>query len=148
MPCTVTLVSGCITLFLVGEKGGQGQIKMTFQTHSRTPFCSTDLPLGRTRWVWSTFSSHCPLLSYQRWWLTSATLTIFPRKDFVKAENRTRSCWVRSKYATSLLSSPPPPSRSKSWLLKLWSTNHFWKLFLSDQTCCTLSILRLPRVKK
>ena len=25
-------------------------------------FCSTSLPLARTRWVWSTFSCHCPKL--------------------------------------------------------------------------------------
>ena len=29
-------------------------------------FCSTGLPLARTRWDRSTFSSHCPLSSYQR----------------------------------------------------------------------------------
>ena len=30
-----------------------------------TSFCSTDLPLARTRWVQSTFSSPCPLSSNQ-----------------------------------------------------------------------------------
>ena len=30
----------------------------------------------RTRWVWSTFSSHCPLFSKQCHWLTTATSKI------------------------------------------------------------------------
>ena len=40
-------------------------------------FCSTSLPLARTRWVPSTLSSHCPLSSNQRRWLTSVTSNIF-----------------------------------------------------------------------
>ena len=39
-------------------------------------FCSTGLPLARTRLIRSTFSSHCPLFSNPRHWLTSATLII------------------------------------------------------------------------
>ena len=38
----------------------------------------TCLPLARTRWVWSTFSSHSPLSSHQRHWLTFAASTLFP----------------------------------------------------------------------
>ena len=41
-------------------------------------FCCTGLPLARTRWVRSTFSSHCSHSSNQRRWLTSASLIIFP----------------------------------------------------------------------
>ena len=70
-------------------------------------FCSTGLPLARTRWVRSTFSSHCPHYSNQTQWLTSATLKIFPLKKFGNARNRTRGCWVRSKNATSELCNPP-----------------------------------------
>ena len=44
----------------------------------------------RTRWVWSTFSSHCPLSSNQRRWLTSATSIILPLNFFWE-------CRVRSK---------------------------------------------------
>ena len=36
-------------------------------------FCSTGLPLSRTRCVRSTFSNHCPLSSNQWCWLISAT---------------------------------------------------------------------------
>ena len=43
-------------------------------------FCSTGLPLARTRWVRLTFSSHGPLSSNQRHWFTSAKLIIFPLK--------------------------------------------------------------------
>ena len=43
-------------------------------------FCRTGLPLDRTRWVWSTFPSHCPLSSYQHCWLNYATSIIFPQK--------------------------------------------------------------------
>ena len=49
-------------------------------------FCSTGLPLARTRWVWSAFSRHCPLSFNQGHWLTSATLIIFHLKKF-------RECW-------------------------------------------------------
>ena len=45
-------------------------------------FCSTDLPLARTRWVQSRFSSHCPLSSHQRSWLTSETSIISSLKVF------------------------------------------------------------------
>ena len=40
------------------------------------------LTLVSTRWQWSKFSSHCPLSSNQRCWLTSATSTIFSFKFF------------------------------------------------------------------
>ena len=40
--------------------------------------CSTCMPLARTKWFRSTFSSHCPLSSNQRRWLTSAIVIIFP----------------------------------------------------------------------
>ena len=43
-------------------------------------FCRDGLPLARSRWVWSTFSSHCPLSSIQPHWLTSATSIFFPHK--------------------------------------------------------------------
>ena len=45
-------------------------------------FCGTCLPLASTRWVWSTFSSHCPLSSYQRRWFTSAMAIFFLLKTF------------------------------------------------------------------
>ena len=40
-------------------------------------FCSTSLPLASNRWVWSTFSSRCPLSSKHGRRLTSVTSTIF-----------------------------------------------------------------------
>ena len=46
--------------------------------------CCTGLPLARTGWVWSTFSRHCPLSSYQCHWLTSAASMIFPLKFFLR----------------------------------------------------------------
>ena len=63
-------------------------------------FSSAGLSLARTRWVLSTVSSHCPLSSNQRRWLASAA--------YENAGNRTRGCWVRSKYATFVLCSPLP----------------------------------------
>ena len=48
--------------------------------------CNIGLPLAWTRWVPSTFSSHCPLSSKQQHWITSASLIIFPLKKF-------RECW-------------------------------------------------------
>ena len=44
-------------------------------------FCRTGLPLARTRWAWSTFSSHCPLSSNQHRWLTWATSIIFSSEE-------------------------------------------------------------------
>ena len=69
-------------------------------------FCSTGLPLARTRWVRSTLSSHCPLTSDQVHWFTSATAIIFPLKKIVNAGIQSQGCWVRSKYATSVQCSP------------------------------------------
>ena len=43
-------------------------------------FGTTGLPPAWTRWVRSTFSSHCPHSSNQRRWLTSATWILFPLK--------------------------------------------------------------------
>ena len=45
-------------------------------------FLSTGLPLARTKWVQSTFSSYCQLSSNQRHWFTSSI--ILPRKIFRK----------------------------------------------------------------
>ena len=52
-------------------------------------FCSTGLPLARTKWVWSTFSTPCPLSSNQGGWLTSATSIIFPMIFFGNVGNQT-----------------------------------------------------------
>ena len=85
-------------------------------------FCSTSLPLARTRCVWSTFSSHCPLSSKQRHWLIFVTLIISPLKNlknFMNAGNQNRGCWVRGKYATSVLCSPC--KQYKLWLRLFWS---------------------------
>ena len=63
-------------------------------------FCSTSLPLASTRRVQLTLSSLC----------LSIELSNIKRKVLWNAENQTWGCWVRSKYATSvLLSSLPPP---------------------------------------
>ena len=77
-----------------------------------TFFCRTGLPLARTRWVWSTFSSHCQLSSKQCRWLTSATWILFLLNFWGNAGIWTRGCWVRSKNTTSVLCSPlaPPPT--------------------------------------
>ena len=45
-------------------------------------FCSTSLPLASTRWVHSTFSSHCLLCSKQHRWIISAATTNFSSKNF------------------------------------------------------------------
>ena len=66
-------------------------------------FCSTFLSKACTRSVWSTFSSHCPLSSNQGNLLTTATSIIFPLKFFWNAGTWTLGCWVRGKYATSVL---------------------------------------------
>ena len=49
-------------------------------------FGITSLPLAFTRWVQSTFSSHCPLSSKQRHWLTSAKVTIFSFEKYHESQ--------------------------------------------------------------
>ena len=74
-------INGC-SYFSVLESGSKPVwpdfVKTLFL--SKFVFCRTGLPLARTRWVRSTFSSHCPLSSNQRRWLASATWIIFPLK--------------------------------------------------------------------
>ena len=69
-------------------------------------FLVTRLPLPRTRWVRSTFSSLCPLPSNQCWPKISAT-SIFFRECWESNPGR----WVRRKSAlcTSVLCSPHLP---------------------------------------
>ena len=74
--------------------------------------CCTGLPFSRTSWVWSTFSSHCPLSYNQRHWLTSATSTIVTLKIFGNAGNWLWGFLVRSEYATSVLCRP---STTSNW---------------------------------
>ena len=51
-------------------------------------FCGNGLPPARTRWVWSTFQSQCPLSSNKRRWLNSVTSIIFPLKILPGIEPR------------------------------------------------------------
>ena len=53
------------------------RVKPKLDVSVMIPFLRTTLPLCRTRWVWSTFSSHCPLSSNQGRWKTLAALIIF-----------------------------------------------------------------------
>ena len=74
-------------------------------------FCSTGLPLARTRWVWSTYSSHYPLPSNQRRWITSATLIICHQKKI--QEHRDSNLWllgVKQVCYLCAMQPPPPPS--------------------------------------
>ena len=64
-----------------------------------------------TRWVRSTFLSHCQLSTNLHRLITSVTLILFDCKNFWIPGNRTRGCQVRSKYITSVLCIPPPPLR-------------------------------------
>ena len=48
----------------------------------KTSLVVTSLLLASTKWVWSTFSSHCPLSSNRIGWLaSSATLVIFTSEN-------------------------------------------------------------------
>ena len=62
------------------------------EMNMKVVFCSTGSPLASTRWVWLTFSSHCPLSSNQHRWLTSAASIIFPLKFLGNTGNRTPGC--------------------------------------------------------
>ena len=64
--------------------------------------CSTILPLASSGWYQLALSSLGPLF----WAVPSINLTIFKRKILGNSENQTRGCWVRSKYATTVLCSP------------------------------------------
>ena len=52
-------------------------------------FCCTGLPLASTRWILSTFLSHCPGYSNKSSWLTSADSIIFPLNKFWE-------CWQQN----------------------------------------------------
>ena len=93
-------------------------------------YCSTGLPLARTRSVWSTFSSHFSLSSKQRRWLTSATLTT------VSSENVSQKVWSLlfltfnlTQARNSLLSSLFAPSKkafaSSSFDRNRWASFDF-----------------------
>ena len=69
--------------------------------------CRTGLPLARTRWVWSTFPSHCPLSSNPRCWLTSATLIRFSSKNFLENWN-SNSRLLGEKQVCYLCAMQPP----------------------------------------
>ena len=43
--------------------GGQVEPQTKWVKEQKICFCSNGLPLARTRWIWSTFSSHCQLPS-------------------------------------------------------------------------------------
>ena len=62
-------------------------------------FCSTNLPQASTRWVGSTFSSHCQLSSKQPRWLTSATLIIFSSEISGMLGIKLQTAGFRIKYA-------------------------------------------------
>ena len=103
-------------------------------------FCSTGLPLARTRRARSTFSSHGPLFSNQGHWLTSTTSIIFPKKNCGSAWNQTRGCWVRSKYAAPVLCCPSPS------LCLCW-TGIFGKLDQARKVgCCCFGEIYFPLV--
>ena len=71
-----TLLS--ITLYLrrVSYQRSNPLKKYTFKFY-KSFFCSNRLPQASTRWLQSTFTSHCPLSSKQHRWLTSASSTIY-----------------------------------------------------------------------
>ena len=71
-------------------------------------FCSTGLPLAKTRWIRSTFSIHCPLSSNQCHWLTLATLIMFHLNFLGNAVIEPRAAvWESSMLPLCL----PPPTR-------------------------------------
>ena len=89
-------------------------------------FCSTDLPLARTRWVQSRFSSHCPLSSHQRSWLTSETSIISSLKVF----------WERWELNLG------PLGEKQVWYLCAMQPTMVINVFFSDQD---LDHFRRPR---
>ena len=87
-------------------------------------FCSTCLPLARTR---STFSSHCPLSSNQCRWLTSAISVIFPLKFFW--ECRESNPWLMGEKQLCNLCAMQPIQKSFALLLQ-------WPSFVSRIWLC------------
>ena len=75
----------------------------TILVMSEELFCSTGLPLASSKWVWLTLSSLCPLF----YAVSSINHSNIRKKILGSTKNQTRGCWVWSKYATSVLSSPP-----------------------------------------
>ena len=98
-------------------------------------FCSTGLPLARTRWGQTTFSSHCLHSSNQRHWLTSATSVMFPQKTF--QEHWESNLWLLVEKQVCYLcamqpppppANPPPPAMGLVLWSRRWRQRENWKL--------------------
>ena len=86
-----------------GTALGGALLELVVGIHEGLVFCSTSLPLASTRRVQSTYSSHCPLSSKQRDWLTSATLTIFePGKLGPESSMLTINLWCPPIWGPSI----------------------------------------------
>ena len=81
-------------------------------------FWNTGLPVAQTRWVQSTFSSHCPLSYNQCRWLTSAALVTFPLKKFWE-------CWE---------SNPGLLGENQVCYLCAMRPPDFWSLLINELT--------------
>ena len=78
-------------------------------------FCGTGLPLASSR---SAFSSHCPLSSRQRCWLTSAMLTIFSSEIVLGMLGlKPEVAGSGSKFANCCTMLPPTCCSFLSWAL-------------------------------
>ena len=76
--------------------------------------CSTGLPLAITRWVLTTFSSHCPLSCKQSGWLPSETSIIFGNiLGTVRIKPGAAGSWSKHANHYAML---PPPRLSKLWI--------------------------------
>ena len=83
--------------------------------HNLLTFCSSSLPLASTKWVKSTFSSLCPLSSYQRRQWISATLKInFQQRQ----ESSPRLLGVKQECYLCAIATQPP---------NLWALHHWLK---------------------
>ena len=71
----ITRLSSWVILGLNHFSSKNHEIKLNFD-YLKKVFWSTSFPRATTIWLWSTFSSHCPLFAQQRSWLTSATSII------------------------------------------------------------------------
>ena len=91
-----------------------------------------DLPLASTRCVWSTFSSHFPLSSYQHHWLTSAmSIIVFLWNISGMLGIKPRAAGSRSKCAIApccpLNPIPPPRLRGACTCTTEWRSIASWR---------------------
>ena len=95
LTCQLCSESNCIWMQLKISVFDESTKKIVLNESRNYFFCNTSLPLARTRWVQSTFSSGWSLSYKQCCWVISATLTIISYEE--KFKNTGNLAWGKRR---------------------------------------------------